>query len=61
DVNTRHFSNVHGSPCPDHGPALAITAAGVRHLAWFSGVDGKSDVFYSRLDARGAPRASSRE
>lgn len=49
------FSNWHVEACPDHGPALAITADGVRHLAWFGVVDGKADVFYSRLDARGAP------
>ncbi|KGW09048.1 SMP-30/Gluconolaconase/LRE-like region family protein [Burkholderia pseudomallei MSHR4303] len=42
------FSNWHVEACPDHGPALAITADGVRHLAWFGVVDGKADVFYSR-------------
>ncbi|AHI79443.1 BNR repeat-like domain protein [Burkholderia thailandensis USAMRU Malaysia  len=49
------FSNWHVEACPDHGPALAITTDGVRHLAWFGVVDGKADVFYSRLDANGKP------
>lgn len=49
------FSNWHVEACPEHGPALAITPDGVRHMAWFSVVDGRADVYYSRLDAAGKP------
>ncbi|SMG00000.1 Operon 2450 Gene 2 signal peptide protein Nitrosomon as europaea ATCC 19718 gi [Burkholderia singularis] len=49
------FSNWHVEACPEHGPALAVTPDGVRHLAWFGVVDGRADVFYSRLDAKGVP------
>ncbi|OJB54366.1 glycosyl hydrolase [Burkholderia ubonensis] len=49
------FSNWHVEACPDHGPALAITADGMRHLAWFGVVDGRADVFYSRIGADGQP------
>lgn len=49
------FSNWHVEACPEHGPAIAVTPDGIRHLAWFGVVDGKADVFYSRLDERGKP------
>lgn len=49
------FSNWHVEACPDHGPALAITSDGTRHLAWFGVVDGRADVFYSRIGADGRP------
>jgi len=49
------FSNWHVEACPEHGPALAITPDGVRHMAWFSVVDGRADVYYTRLDANGKP------
>ncbi|KVM97273.1 sialidase family protein [Burkholderia stagnalis] len=49
------FSNWHVEACPDHGPALAITSDGTRHLAWFGVVDGRADVFYSRIAADGRP------
>jgi hypothetical protein len=49
------FSNWHVEACPDHGPALAITPDGTRHLAWFGVVDGRADVFYSRIGADGRP------
>jgi hypothetical protein len=49
------FSNWHVEACPEHGPALAITRDGVRHMAWFSVVDGRADVYYSRLAANGHP------
>jgi hypothetical protein len=41
--------------CPHHGPALAVTPDGVRHMAWFSVVNGKPGLFYSRLAADGKP------
>ncbi|MBN3819906.1 exo-alpha-sialidase [Paraburkholderia sp. Se-20369] len=49
------FSNWHVEACPDHGPAFAITSDGTRHLAWFGVVDGRVDVFYSRIGADGKP------
>ncbi|MBN3757882.1 exo-alpha-sialidase [Paraburkholderia sp. Tr-20389] len=49
------FSGWHMEACPEHGPALAITPDGVRHMAWFSVVDGRADVYYSRLSAEGKP------
>ncbi|WGS42948.1 glycoside hydrolase [Burkholderia sp. JSH-S8] len=49
------FSNWHVEACPDHGPALAITSDGTRHLAWFGVVDGRADVFYSRIGMDGRP------
>ncbi|MEI6000515.1 exo-alpha-sialidase [Paraburkholderia bengalensis] len=49
------FSGWHMEACPEHGPALAITPDGVRHMAWFSVVNGRADVYYSRLDANGEP------
>ncbi|RQR48754.1 exo-alpha-sialidase [Burkholderia sp. Bp9125] len=49
------YSNWHVEACPDHGPALAITSDGTRHLAWFGVVDGRADVFYSRIGADGRP------
>ncbi|MBN3788177.1 sialidase family protein [Burkholderia sp. Ac-20353] len=52
------FSNWHVEACPDHGPALAITSDGTRHLAWFGVVDGRADVFYSRIGANGEPLAA---
>ncbi|MBP0591459.1 exo-alpha-sialidase [Paraburkholderia sp. LEh10] len=49
------FSGWHMEACPEHGPALAITPDGVRHMAWFSVVNGRADVYYSRLGANGKP------
>jgi hypothetical protein len=49
------FSGWHMEACPEHGPALAITPDGVRHMAWFSVVNGRADVYYSRLSADGKP------
>jgi hypothetical protein len=49
------FSNWHVEACPEHGPSLAISRDGVRHMAWFSVVDGRPDVYYSRLSADGKP------
>jgi len=49
------FSTWHVEACPEHGPALAVTHDGMRHMAWFSVVNGRADVYYSRLDANGKP------
>jgi hypothetical protein len=49
------FSNWHVEACPEQGPALAITHDGERHMAWFSVVDGRADIYYSRLAADGRP------
>jgi hypothetical protein len=49
------FSNWHVEACPEQGPTLAISRDGVRHMAWFSVVDGRADVYYSRLSADGKP------
>nr|WP_175233013.1 sialidase family protein [Paraburkholderia humisilvae] len=48
------FSNWHVEACPEHGPALAITRDGVRHMAWFGVVHGRADAYYSRLSADGS-------
>jgi hypothetical protein len=34
--------------CPHHGPALSISAAGVRHLAWFNQAPDARGLFYAR-------------
>jgi hypothetical protein len=39
--------------CPHHGPALAIGADGVYHLAWFSGAPGQAGLYYARSGDRG--------
>ncbi|AUT67558.1 hypothetical protein SAMN05192544_105032 [Paraburkholderia hospita] len=49
------FSGWHMEACPEHGPALAITPDGVRHMAWFSVVNGRAEVYYSRLSTDGKP------
>ena len=49
------FSGWHVEACQEHGPALAIAPDGTRHLAWFGVVDGRADVFYSRIGADGQP------
>jgi hypothetical protein len=47
--------------CPHHGPALAIGADGVWHLAWYSGAEHRRGLFYAHSRDRGrrfsAPRA----
>lgn len=35
--------------CPDHGPAIAVGADGVRHAVWFNQRDGEPGAFYGRL------------
>jgi len=49
------FSEWRVDACPHHGPALAVTADGVRHMAWFSVLQDKPGLFYSRLSADGKP------
>lgn len=49
------FSDWRVEACPHHGPALAVTADGMRHMAWFSMAQGKPGLFYSRLSADGKP------
>ncbi|ODS53961.1 MAG: hypothetical protein ABS36_12220 [Acidobacteria bacterium SCN 69-37] len=40
--------------CPHQGPALAISAAGRYHFAWFTGAESTGDaVFYAHSDDRG--------
>jgi len=39
--------------CPHHGPALAIGADGVQHLAWFSGAEKQRGLFYAQSRDRG--------
>jgi hypothetical protein len=47
--------------CPHQGPALAIDAAGVEHVAWFTGGSQRQGLFYTRSDAPGrAVRADAR-
>lgn len=40
--------------CPHHGPALAIDAEGVYHIAWFTGANGRAGLYYARSTDRGA-------
>ncbi|HTH58592.1 MAG TPA: sialidase family protein, partial [Paraburkholderia sp.] len=44
------WRNVFSVQIRDH--ALAVS---MRHMAWFSVVNGRADVYYSRLDANGKP------
>jgi hypothetical protein len=39
--------------CPHTGPAVAVTARGVVHAAWYSGKPGASGVFYRQLGPAG--------
>ncbi|MGH7631320.1 MAG: exo-alpha-sialidase [Gemmatimonadales bacterium] len=39
--------------CPHTGPAVAVTAPGVVHTAWYSGKPGASGVFYRQLGSAG--------
>ncbi len=41
--------------CPHQGPALAIDAAGVEHLAWFSAGSKRQGLFYARTVGGGLP------
>ncbi len=36
--------------CPHHGGDIAIDARGGRHLAWFTGAEGKAGLYYRRID-----------
>ncbi len=39
--------------CPHTGPALAIGADGIRHVAWYTGKPGREGVYYARVDSAG--------
>ncbi|MGH8808201.1 MAG: exo-alpha-sialidase, partial [Noviherbaspirillum sp.] len=39
--------------CPHHGPALAFSADGTRHQAWFNVKEGEGGVFYATADPSG--------
>jgi|GEM_PF-103971 len=39
--------------CPHHGPALAISAAGVQHVAWFTQGSARIGSFYARSTDQG--------
>ena len=54
-VTRATFSEWRVDACPHHGPALAVTADGMRHMAWFSVPQDKPGLFYSRLSADGKP------
>ncbi|MEZ0190824.1 sialidase family protein [Ralstonia solanacearum] len=54
-VTRATFSGWRVDACPHHGPALAVTADGTRHMAWFSVMRDKPGLFYSRLSADGKP------
>jgi hypothetical protein len=45
--------------CPHAGPAIAVDARGVTHVAWYTGVPGAAGVRYARVDRSG--RAIGRE
>ena len=52
-----HEDNWEYPGCPHTGPALAISADGVRHVVWFTGKPGGAGVYYARRDSAGAPSA----
>ena len=39
--------------CPHHGPALAVSAAGVQHVAWFTQGSARTGSFYARSTDQG--------
>jgi hypothetical protein len=39
--------------CPHHGPALSISADGVMHLVWYSGMEKRHGLFYAFSRDRG--------
>ncbi len=39
--------------CPHAGPSLAIDADGTVHAAWYTGVEGRQGLWYTRSDDRG--------
>ena len=39
--------------CPHHGPSFRIDPDGTYHLAWFSGAENKTGLFYSRSEDSG--------
>jgi thiol-disulfide isomerase/thioredoxin len=39
--------------CPHHGPALAVSAAGVQHVAWFTQGSARTGTFYARSTDQG--------
>ena len=41
--------------CPHHGPSLAIDAAGMRHVAWYTGGGVRKGLFYAHESGQGAP------
>ncbi len=40
--------------CPHHGPAVAVSAEGVYHAAWFTDGEARKGLFYARSSDRGA-------
>jgi hypothetical protein len=42
--------------CPHTGPALVAGLGGVRHIAWYTGAQGKQGVYYSRLETGSTDR-----
>lgn len=49
-----HDDNWEYPGCPHTGPALAISADGVRHVVWFTGKPDGAGVYYARRDSLGA-------
>lgn len=49
-----HDDNWEYPGCPHTGPALAISADGVRHVVWFTGKPDGAGVYYARRDSMGA-------
>ena len=39
--------------CPHHGPALAVSSAGVQHVAWFTQGSARTGSFYARSTDQG--------
>ena len=40
--------------CPHHGPAIAISAGGAYHVAWFTEGDARQGLFYATSQDGGA-------
>ena len=52
--NRVHDDNWEYPGCPHTGPALAISADGVRHVVWFTGKPNGAGVYYARRNSMGA-------
>ncbi|WP_103029926.1 sialidase family protein [Salinibacter altiplanensis] len=43
-----HADRWHINGCPHSGPALAVNDTGTLHLAWYTGAEGRTGVYYAQ-------------